>query len=163
MSIKADIERIQHQENRLRLQRFDKTTAWELGSRLKTISEQRDTSLVIEVRLARETVFFYAMHGTAPTNIDWVRRKRNTAELLQRSSYAVGRSLEVEGLSLEEKLGLPPRHYATHGGSFPIWVESVGCIGTVTVSGAPQREDHEIVVAALAELCHVPLSEVALA
>jgi uncharacterized protein (UPF0303 family) len=32
----------------------------------------------------------------------------------------------------------------------------------VTVSGIPQREDHGMVVKALAELCGVPLAEVAL-
>jgi uncharacterized protein (UPF0303 family) len=38
----------------------------------------------------------------------------------------------------------------------------VGCVGTVTVSGVPQREDHAIVVEALATLCGVPLADVAL-
>jgi len=50
--------------------------------------------VTIEIRLARETVFFHAMRGTTPANADWARRKRNTVELLQRSSYAIGRSLE---------------------------------------------------------------------
>ena len=91
-----------------------------------------------------------------------MRRKRTAVELLQRSSYAIGRSLEKEGTSLEQKTGLPTRDYATHGGCFPIRVRGVGCVGTVTVSGLPQREDHAIVVEALAALAGVPLAEVAL-
>jgi uncharacterized protein (UPF0303 family) len=102
------------------------------------------------------------MPGTTPGHSDWARRKRNTVELVQRSSYAVGRSLELEGSSMEQKMGLPTRDYATHGGSFPIRVNGVGCLGTVTVSGAPQREDHAIVVEVLAALCGVPLADVAL-
>jgi uncharacterized protein (UPF0303 family) len=35
-------------------------------------------------------------------------------------------------------------------------------VGTVTVSGAPQRDDHNLVVEVLAKLCGVPLAEVAL-
>ena len=93
------------------------------------------------------------MPGTTPANADWARRKHNTVELLQRSSYAVGRSLAREGKTLEQKMGLPQRDYATNGGSFPIRVDGVGCVGTVTVSGLPEREDHKLVVAVLAEMC----------
>ncbi|MNR61218.1 hypothetical protein D3C85_1829040 [compost metagenome] len=54
--------------------------------------------------------------------------------------------------NLQAKLGLPDAEYAAHGGSFPIVVKGTGCIGAVTVSGLPQREDHNMVVEALAEL-----------
>ena len=162
MGTEQDIERMAKQERRLCFARFDNDTAWELGTRIRTLCESRSLALAIEVRLMRETVFFHAMRGTTPENADWARRKRSTVELLQHSSYAVGRSLELEGLSLEQKMGLPVRDFATHGGAFPIRVEGVGCIGVVTVSGAPQREDHAIVVAALAEMCGVPLDQVAL-
>jgi len=162
MGTEQDIERMAEQERRLCFARFDNDTAWELGTRIRTLCESRSLALAIEVRLMRETAFFHTMRGTTPENADWVRRKRNTVELLQHSSYAVGRSLELEGLPLEQKMGLPVRDFATHGGGFPIRVEGVGCIGVVTVSGAPQREDHAIVVAALAGMCGVPLGDVAL-
>jgi uncharacterized protein (UPF0303 family) len=45
--------------------------------------------------------------------------------------------------------GLDPRHYAAHGGAFPILIRSVGPVGVVVVSGLPQVEDHRMVVAAL--------------
>jgi uncharacterized protein (UPF0303 family) len=119
-------------------------------------------AVTIEVRIAKETVFLYAMPGTTPGNADWVRRKRNSVELLHKSSYALGLRLAQEGTSLEAKQGLALRDYATHGGSFPVRVRGVGVMGTVTVSGIPQREDHDLVVQALAELCGVPLAEVSL-
>ena len=37
-----------------------------------------------------------------------------------------------------------------------------GCVGTITVSGLPQRQDHELVVEALAGLLGQPLGELAL-
>jgi uncharacterized protein (UPF0303 family) len=162
VTIEQDIARIALQEQRLRLQRFDEDTAWALGTRLKALAEARGVAVAIEIRIARETVFFCAMRGTAPANADWARRKRNTVELLQRSSYGVGRAMERDGASLTDKMGLPPRDYASHGGSFPLQVEGVGCIGAVTVSGLPQREDHVLVVQALAELCGVAPHDIAL-
>jgi len=162
LDIAADIARIAEQERRLRCTQFDLDRAWQLGSRLRAIAQSRSLCLAIEIRLAAQTVFYAAMVGTTPANADWVRRKRNTVELLHRSSYGVGRSLERDGRTLEQTMGLSLRDYASHGGSFPLVVEGVGCVGAVTVSGAPQREDHHVVVTALAELCGVPVTEVAL-
>jgi uncharacterized protein (UPF0303 family) len=153
MDIESDLQRIAFQEQTLRFERFDKATAWDLGTRLKTACEEQGVSATIEVRLARETVFFYSMPGTAASNTDWARRKRNVVELMELSSYRVGRSFELQGNSLERLMGLPVRDYADHGGSFPIQVKSVGCIGAVTVSGLPQREDHALVVQVLAQMC----------
>jgi uncharacterized protein (UPF0303 family) len=161
-TLDTDIARIALQEMRLVLPGFDQATAWQLGTRLKTLAEGRALALTIEIRLARETVFFHAMPGTTPANADWARRKRNTVELLQQSSYGVGRELERDDTTLERKMGLPARDYASAGGCFPIRVAGVSCVGTVTVSGAPQREDHELVVMALAELCGVAPAELAL-
>jgi len=162
MNLEQDIARIAEQERRLRFASFNEDTAWDLGSRLRALAVARELAVAIEVRLARETVFFCSMPGTSPANADWARRKRNTVEMLWRSSYGVGRSLELEGSSLAAKMGLPARDYASHGGSVPVFAGGA-CIGVVTVSGLPQREDHSLVVEALAAACGVPLSEVALA
>ena len=162
MTLETDLTRLALQEQRLQLDAFGPATAWELGTRIKALCEARSAAVAIEVRLSKETVFFYAMPGTTPSNADWARRKRNAVELLHTSSYAVGLKLQHEGTSLEAKQGLALRDYASHGGSFPIRVRGVGVVGTVTVSGVPQREDHGLVVQVLAELCGVPLAEIAL-
>lgn len=163
MTLAHDLERLATQEARLQLAQFDQSTAWHLGCQLKALAQARQQPLAIEIRLAGTTVFFHAMAGTTPQNADWARRKRNTVELMHTSSYAVGRSNELKKRTLESSMGLPTRDYADHGGSVPVRVRGVGtCVGTVTVSGAPQREDHALVVQVLAELCGVPLQEIAL-
>lgn len=161
-TLDKDLERLALQEQVLQLDRFDETTAWELGSFIKTLCEKRGVAVTIEVRRAKETLFFHAMTGTTPNNAEWVRRKRNTVDLLQRSSYATGLAHGKDHTSLPLKTGVSLNDYAEHGGSFPIRVKGVGCIGSITVSGVPQREDHAIVVEALAAQCGVPLAEVAL-
>jgi uncharacterized protein (UPF0303 family) len=163
MNLQDDMERLALQESRLVFSAFNHATAWELGHRLQQEGVKAGAALAIEVRLVKETVFFCAMPGTRPGNADWIRRKRNTVELLQRSSYAVGRAMAKEATTLQAKLDLPLRDYASHGGCFPIFVKDVGCVGCVTVSGLPEREDHALVVRILAELCQVPVEEVALA
>lgn len=157
-----DILQIAKQEQLLQFDRFDKASAWELGQRLKAACEAQSAAATIEIRLGRETVFFYSMPGTAENNADWARRKRNVVELMGRSSYGVGLCAEEEGEPLEVVMGLPLRDYACHGGSFPLKVKGVGCIGVITVSGLPQRQDHALVVQALALLCGVDLADVAM-
>ena len=161
-TLDIDLQRLALQEQLLVLERFDEAVAWELGTFIKALCESRQQALTIEIRRAKETLFFYAMPGTTPNNAEWARRKRNTVELLQRSSYSVGLANQKDATSLPLKTGVALADYAEHGGSFPIRVKGVGCVGTVTVSGVPQREDHAIVVEALAALCGVALVDVAL-
>jgi uncharacterized protein (UPF0303 family) len=54
--------------------------------------------------------------------------------------------------TLLERYGLPIADYASHGGSFPLTVAGTGVVGSVTVSGLAQRDDHELVVEALCAL-----------
>jgi uncharacterized protein (UPF0303 family) len=162
MDLARDLQRIAMQEERLALARFDASAAWTLGSRLKTMAEAREAALAIEVRLARRTVFFHAMAGARPSNGDWVRRKRNTVEFLAWSSYRAALTPPVDGHTIAERMGLALRDYGFAGGAFPIAVQGVGLVGVVAVSGLPQRDDHAMVVEALAELAGVPLAEVAL-
>ncbi len=160
--LEGDLERIAGQERRLRFERFDAGTAWELGSRLKATAEAKGAALVIDVSLCGRQLFHYAMPGTTPDNADWARRKRNTVLRFHRSSYAVGLSFQRQGTTLEAKTGAPSSDYATHGGGFPILLPDGTCIGAITVSGLPQREDHELIVAVLAEYLGQSLTELAL-
>jgi uncharacterized protein (UPF0303 family) len=159
--LQADLAKLAQQERRLQLPALDADLAWALGAQLRDTALARAAAVTIEIRIGADTVFFHAMRGTTPANADWARRKRNVVELMDQSSYRVGRQLAFDGGSLEAKMGLATRDYATHGGSVPLRVAGTR-LGTVTVSGLPQREDHEMVVALLAPLCGVPLAEVAL-
>lgn len=141
-----DLAAIAAQERELHFSRFDEDTAWRLGSRLREMAASRKLGVAIDVRRFAQPLFYAALAGTSPDNAEWVRRKGNLVARFHRSSYAIGLEL---GASLFEKYGLPLGDYAAHGGSFPIRVHGAGVIGSVTVSGLPQRSDHELVVEAL--------------
>jgi uncharacterized protein (UPF0303 family) len=149
MGLSEDLERVGLQERELRLPRLDAQVAWELGVRLRTMSDERGLAVVIDVRRFGQPLFYSAMDGTTPDNVEWVRRKSNVVARFHRSSYAVGLKLKAKNETLTEQQGLPLADYATHGGSFPLAVAEAGVIGSVTVSGLPQRADHELVVEAL--------------
>lgn len=152
MNIDSDLKRIAHQEQELQFDSFDLEAAWQLGSMLRRMAAERKLGVVIDITLFSMQVFYAALEGATPDNPNWVRRKRNTVFRLFKSSYSTGLGLLKQQTNLQAKLGLTDADYAAHGGSFPIVVKGTGCIGAVTVSGLPQREDHNMVVEALAEL-----------
>jgi uncharacterized protein (UPF0303 family) len=141
-----DLAAIAMQERELCFDRFDEDVAWNLGSRLRTMAVARKGGVVIDIRRFGQPLFYCALAGTTPDNAEWVRRKSNLVARFHRSSYRMG--IEM-GASLFEKYALPMSDYAAHGGSFPICVQGSGVIGSITVSGLPQRADHELVVEAL--------------
>ena len=149
MSLESDLEKILVQEGELRFRHFDEDAAWNLGSRLREMAAARNLQVVVDVRRFGQPLFYAALAGTAPDNPEWVRRKSNLVARFYRSSYAIGLGLKRQNTNLLDKYGLETGDYAAHGGSFPISVEAAGTIGSVTVSGLPQREDHELVVEAL--------------
>jgi uncharacterized protein (UPF0303 family) len=162
MSIEDDLLLIAEQENRLRYATFDAADAWRLGSHLHALAEKRKAAVAIEIRVNGQRLFYCAMPGATPSNEDWIRRKSHTVDHFRKSSYAVGLGLARDRTTLEAKTGASIADFATHGGSFPISLVGSGCIGSVTVSGLPQRQDHALVVEALCDCLGLPVAPLAL-
>jgi uncharacterized protein (UPF0303 family) len=149
MNLSQDLEVIAKQERELVFPEFDEELAWKLGSRLREIASAQSFPVVIEIKRFGQPLFYSALNGSTPDNAEWVRRKGNTVARFHRSSYAIGLGLKESNSSLADKYELSSTDYASHGGSFPLKVAGAGVIGSVTVSGLPQRADHELVVEAL--------------
>lgn len=156
-----DLAIIAQQEALLHFTVFTPQTAWELGNRLREALIYRVAGGTVEIELAGHLLFACTTPGATPGQADWVRRKRNTVRRFARSSYAVGRQLELDGQTLEARHGLSLADYAAHGGGFPLFLAGSGCVGTIIVSGLPQREDHNLVVAAIAEFLNIDVPKLA--
>jgi uncharacterized protein (UPF0303 family) len=79
----------------------------------------------------------------------WIERKIRVVRRFGHSSYLVGQTYRDRGTTFEEQSHLEAALYAAHGGCFPIILRGTGPVGTVTVSGLPQLDDHRLVVEAL--------------
>jgi uncharacterized protein (UPF0303 family) len=162
LDIEQDLARVALQEEKLRFDRFDAGVAWDLGLALKAAADKRGVGVALDISTPTYTLFSHTMAGTTPDNAEWVRRKRNVTLRFHRSSYAIGLELKREGRTLEEASGLKADDFMAHGGSFPIRLAGPTCIGAVTVSGLPQRDDHDLLTRTLAEFLGAKVKDVAL-
>lgn len=148
----GDLARIALQEQRLRFDVFDAETAWGLALVLREHAVARQAPIVAVIETWVMPFASFALPGATADNFDWARRKINVVRRFQRSSYSLGLLLAQSGRSLADMGALAERDYAVHGGAFPIFVHGAGCIGAAAVSGLPQRDDHNMVVTALASV-----------
>ncbi|MEU6814834.1 heme-degrading domain-containing protein [Streptomyces sp. NPDC046860] len=142
----ADLEA---QESRLVFRTFTHDDAWALGSLLVELGRERQAPIAVDIHRAGQQLFHAALPGSTPDNDAWIARKRRVVERYGSASYLVGSRFRAKGTTFEESSRLDPDRYAAHGGSFPITVQGAGVVGSVTVSGLPQIEDHRLVVEAL--------------
>lgn len=152
MTPDQDLPVLEQQETLLRFSAFNADTAWQLGSLLRAKLVERGAGGSVEIELAGHVLFACATEGANPGQANWIRRKRNTVRHFARSTYAVGRRLERDGGTLETRNGLAEADHVAHGGGFPIFLQGTGMVGTVVLSGLPQRDDHNLVVEGLAEI-----------
>lgn len=140
------LEELLNQEEELQFSRFTHDTAMEIGIKLYEAARSQGQSIAIDITLNGHCLFHLAMEGTSRDNAEWIRRKINTVNRFGRSSYYIGRHLAEQDTTIEEKYTISSSEYAAHGGAFPLRIRHVGVVGTITVSGLPQKEDHELVV-----------------
>ena len=141
----AIIASLEAQEEQLVFTQFSNADAWRLGSAMVAAAIERALPVTIDIRRHGQQLFHVALPGTTAENDSWIERKVNVVDRFAAASYLVGRRLEARGIALDEAQGVDPRLFAAHGGAFPIRIMDVGVIGTVTVSGLPQADDHAFV------------------
>jgi uncharacterized protein (UPF0303 family) len=145
------IARIEEQERRLVLPRFDNDDAWRLGTVLVELARARSVAVTVDIRRNGQQLLHYALAGTSADNDAWLQRKTRVVDRFGHASYLIGLRFAAQGTTFEERSRLDPDTYAAHGGAFPITLAGTGVVGTVAVSGLPQGDDHDLVVAALEE------------
>lgn len=154
MGLAEDIAILKMQEAALQFTRMNEDDAWALGSQMRSAALAANLPFVIDIRIGIRPLFYTALPGSTPENPDWVRRKVNTVYRFEASSYRVGLEYKFKGTSFDASRGLDLFQYAPAGGGFPIRLGG-SVVGVVTVSGVPQRDDHNFVVENLAKFLNV--------
>ena len=143
------LDTLTQQEHELQFTAFSSDTALALGLKIIELAKGRDKSITVNITINGKVLFHHAMQGTSADQADWIRRKNNVVARFGRSSFYVGIDHKHRGVAFEDIKYLEPKDHAAHGGAFPITLKGTGIVGTVTVSGLRQAEDHALVVQAL--------------
>jgi len=145
------LKQLLQEEQNLQFTKFNEEDAWKLGSQLVELARSRNLPVTIDITRGTHQLFHAALHGTSPDNDEWVKRKVRLVYRFGHSSFYVGQLLVSKGKSIEDAYLVSESEYAPHGGCFPVIVKGTGVVGTVTVSGLPQEDDHKLVVEAIRE------------
>jgi uncharacterized protein (UPF0303 family) len=140
------LKELLQQERELQFIRFDEMTAWRLGTQLVERAMRAALPVTIDIRKGEHQLFHASLPGTTADNDEWVKRKVRLVNRFGHSSFYMGQLLKHQDRTIEESYLIPASEFAAHGGCFPILVKGTGMVGTITVSGLPQEEDHELVV-----------------
>jgi len=149
--METTLAQLLEQESVLQFTRFDEDTAWRLGCAFVEKAQADRLGITIDISTKDKVLFHYSCKGTNPDNDQWVLRKKNAVNRFGHSSLYLGVKLRELALTLEQKYMVSEREYSAHGGCFPLAVRGVGIIGTITVSGLAQEDDHALVVEVVRE------------
>lgn len=148
-TLDALLEALIAEHDALQFARFGFAEAYAIGQDLVEHAGREGLAVAIDICVGGQQLFHAALPGTSPDNDQWVIRKNRVVGRFFRSSYYIAKLLQHKEQTIEAAFGLSSVDYAPFGGAVPVVVRGTGVVGTVTVSGLPDSEDHRMVVDAL--------------
>src|SRR5215211_7919081 len=140
------LNQLLQEEQELQFTKFNEDVAWKLGSQLVERARSKNLPVTIDITRGTHQLFHASLRGTSPDNDEWIKRKVRLVYRFGHSSFYMGQLLKSKSKTIEQAYLVSESEYGPHGGCFPILVKETGIVGTVTVSGLPQEEDHKLVV-----------------
>ncbi len=139
------LEELLAQEEQLQFKSFSHEAALKLGLTILGRAKNGEFGQVaVNVELNGTSLFLHLMEGTNQDNIAWIARKKRVVDRFHHSSLYMGMEWKSRGADFNELLD--KSEYQALGGSFPLIIKGVGVVGSVTVSGLPDRLDHKLCV-----------------
>ena len=146
MDLDERVAIVSAQEALLKFETFTAEDAWELGKIFVAEAMDQDIKIAISIRsMSGKRMFHYAAEGTNHGAAAWLDRKFNTVQHFESSTLGYSLFLKRRGATLAER-GLDPTQFVACGGGFPVFVDGIGVVAAVMVSGLTDVEDHDILV-----------------
>ena len=158
MDIDRALEIIAGQEEILRFGMVSEKDLQIIGRDAASRIRAMGRSGIVDVCVNGLTIYMESINANTD-NMEWVRRKRNLASRFWRSSLHTALEYRKTGKTLDGR-GMDWHDYALSGGSFPILLESGLPVGTITVSGMTEWEDHQTAADAIAFFLGVDIERV---
>ncbi len=133
------------------LEKFDNRLAFEMANLVIELAKKQNQHIAIEVVRLNHTVFLYVDNNLPMDKLNWLRRKTNIVRQFEESSLSVKNELIAGNMSINKTFGLDKKDFIAKGGAIPIFVNGVGMVAIITVSGLHDEEDHNIIINALKE------------
>lgn len=149
------LDLVSKQEASLQFDRFSIEMAHEIGLGLMKKAKEDKLPVAIDITRHGQQLFHVSLQGATPDNDGWIKRKMAVVNRFSHSSYYMSLALSMKNITIEEAYLLDEKDYAAHGGSFPITLKDTGVIGSITVSGLPSADDHQLVVDVLSAYLNV--------
>ena len=150
------LKQLVNEEKELQFREFTNETALEIGLKLIERAKEENKRIAVDITRFGHQLFHYSFTGTTPENDQWIIRKNRVVNRFGKSSLHLGTILRRDNTTIEERQHISSSEYAAIGGAFPIIIKNTGVIGTITVSGLPKNEDHELVAAVIKEQLGLP-------
>jgi uncharacterized protein (UPF0303 family) len=122
---------------------FTHDDAWRLGSLARGFAADEGLGVAIRVTRGTQIAFQGTTAGSSADNDDWMSRKIRLVERLNIASLTA---------RLSGSFGWLDDSYARAGGCIPLRVAGGAQVGTLTVSGLADTEDHALAIRALKAL-----------
>lgn len=134
---------------KIELDHFSNRIAFDIGLKIVELAKSRNQHIAVDVSRLNHTVFLFVDDNLPADKHNWLRRKANVAKRFEESSLSVKNDLKDGQMSLDKTFGLDERDFIAKGGSIPVFIKNAGMIGTITVSGLRDEEDHNIIIESL--------------
>jgi len=149
--IKAMMEETKQKREACVVSSFTNEQAFDLGYYIYQKALREGKPLAVSVTRNRQRLFYAAAEGTTAENDHWIMRKENSAYFFGKTTWELSLYMKLRDDNIWDKYGLERDRYAQSGGCMPITGKGMGMIGTATVSGMSQAEDHEFITEAVLE------------
>lgn len=120
-----------------------------MGIEIVELARSRKQVIAVEIARLSHTIFLFMDDNLPKDKQNWLRRKANVAKQFEESSLVVKNDLLNGKMNLKTTFGLDENDFLAKGGAIPIFVQNVGMIATITVSGLTDEDDHNLIIEAL--------------